>query len=248
MILPREFYRNILGNITVAELEKRGWTIHPLFVFVPVFPGKVLRAEWKVLVIQLHSSYYHDAIIHADEKGLSLKLRIHMILLVVLFLARSLAHAGDLIESAGDVTTLLLPATAAVSTLFLNDLEGGKQLVESVVLSTGASFVLKYAVKERRPDGEDNHSFPSAHSAISFSAAEFIRKRYGLGYGLPAYAAASFVGFSRIEAKRHYFHDVLAGAAIGIGSSYLFTTPFDALKVSGEAGPGYVGLRVAGFW
>jgi len=31
---------------------------------------------------------------------------------------------------------------------------------------------------------------------------------------------------SRIESKNHYFIDVLAGAAIGIGSSYIFTTEY----------------------
>ncbi len=172
---------------------------------------------------------------------------IAVVFLFILFLVRGLAHAGELVESAGDFATLLLPATAAVSTLFLNDMEGGGELAKSTALSLGVTLGLKYAVNETRPDGDD-HSFPSGHAAISFSAAEFIRKRYGLGYGLPAYAAATFVGYSRIEAKRHYFHDVLAGAAIGIGSSYLFTTLSDNLKVSGEAGPGYAGLRVAGSW
>jgi len=32
---------------------------------------------------------------------------------------------------------------------------------------------------------------PSGHTAISFSPAEFLRKRYGWEWGLPGYAAAS---------------------------------------------------------
>ncbi len=43
-----------------------------------------------------------------------------------------------------------------------------------------------------------------------------MRKRYGWDYGIPAYAAASFVGYSRVESGKHYAHDVVAGAAIGI--------------------------------
>ena len=50
-----------------------------------------------------------------------------------------------------------------------------------------------------------------------------MRERYGWGYGVPAYALASFVGYSRVESRQHYAPDVIAGAAIGILSSCLFT-------------------------
>ena len=162
---------------------------------------------------------------------------------VTLFTVQTRAEAGEAIQSAGDVTALLIPATAGISSLLLQDYTGIKQLAESTALTLGATLVLKYSVDERRPNGED-HSFPSAHAAISFSSAEFIRKRFGWEYGIPAYAAATFVGYSRVDAKQHYVHDVLAGALIGIGSSYLFTTPYSRLNVSGEAGPGYYGVRV----
>jgi PAP2 superfamily len=86
-------------------------------------------------------------------------------------------------------------------------------------LAVGRSFVLteslKYAFNETRPDG-GTHSFPSGHTALAFTGAEFIRKEYGLLWGLPAYAIASYVGWSRVESREHYTHDVLAGAAIGI--------------------------------
>lgn len=167
--------------------------------------------------------------------------------LVVIFMARSRAEAGETLQSAGDVTALLLPATAGISSIFIEDFDGVRQLAKSTALSLGTTLALKYTVNERRPDGGD-YSFPSGHAALSFSAAEFIRKRYGWEYAVPAYAAATFVGYSRIESKRHYFHDVLAGAAIGIASSYLFTTTYGSLNVSGEAGAGYYGVRVASTW
>ncbi len=170
------------------------------------------------------------------------------ICLLVSFLSLSAlpspAVAGEFIQSAGDVTTFLLPATAGMSSLILRDYTGLKELAESTALSLGSTLVLKYAVDERRPNGED-HSFPSGHAAISFSSAEFIRKRYGWEYGLPAYAVATFVGYSRVEAKEHYVHDVLAGALIGVASSYLFTTSYSTVSVSGEAAPGYFGVRVS---
>ncbi|HZV80541.1 MAG TPA: phosphatase PAP2 family protein [Geobacteraceae bacterium] len=170
-----------------------------------------------------------------------------LVSLVSMFVFQNRAQAGETIKSAGDVTTVLLPATAGITSLLLQDYTGTKQLVEATALSLGVTLALKYTVNERRPNGED-YSFPSGHSAISFSSAEFIRKRYGWEYGLPAYAAATFVGYSRIESDQHYFHDVLAGALIGIGSSYLFTTPYSRLDVSGEAGAGYYGIKVGSTW
>ena len=43
---------------------------------------------------------------------------------------------------------------------------------------------------------------------------------------MPAYLGAAYVGWSRVELEAHHPHDVFAGAAVGILSSYLFTTPF----------------------
>jgi len=156
-------------------------------------------------------------------------------------------QAGETLQSAGDVVAVLLPLTAGSASLLMDDFTGTGQLVKGTALSLGSTIVLKYAVNEERPNGED-YSFPSGHAALSFSSAEFIRKRYGWEYGIPAYAAASFVGYTRVEENQHYFHDVLAGALIGIGSSYLFTTPYGRLSIAGEAGPGYSGLRLAGVW
>jgi membrane-associated phospholipid phosphatase len=39
-------------------------------------------------------------------------------------------------------------------------------------------------------------------------------------------SAATFVAYSRVESRQHYTHDVVAGAAIGIGSSLAFTRPY----------------------
>jgi membrane-associated phospholipid phosphatase len=124
-----------------------------------------------------------------------------------------------------------LPGTASVLTLWHWDWDGALQFGESAAVTLGATYGLKYAVNERRPNG-GNESFPSAHSSISFSAAEFMRKRYGWEYGIPAYAAASFVAYSRVEAREHYPQDVIAGAGIGILSSYLFTKPYKRWDVS----------------
>jgi membrane-associated phospholipid phosphatase len=81
------------------------------------------------------------------------------------------------------------------------------------------TYGLKYTVEEQRPNGEEG-SFPSGHTAISFAGAEFIRKEYGWRWGAPAYAAATFVGWSRVATDDHWWHDVVAGGAIGVLSNY----------------------------
>ncbi|MGB3398652.1 MAG: phosphatase PAP2 family protein, partial [Candidatus Deferrimicrobiaceae bacterium] len=43
---------------------------------------------------------------------------------------------------------------------------------------------------------------------------------------IPAYLAAAFVGYSRVEADEHWTKDVLAGAAIGIVSGFIFTSRY----------------------
>ena len=58
-----------------------------------------------------------------------------------------------------------------------------------------------------------------------------MRKRYGLEWGIPAYALASWVAYSRVEAGEHHPHDVIAGAAIGIVSSYIFTKPYRGWRI-----------------
>jgi membrane-associated phospholipid phosphatase len=122
------------------------------------------------------------------------------------------------------------------------------QLVKSAALDLGVTYWLKATIKERRPDGSDNDSFPSAHSSVAFTSAEYLRKRYGWEYGIPAYGLAAFVAYSRVEADKHYVRDVLAGAAIGMASSYIFTTPNLRFNLTTEAAPGYYGARLTQVW
>ena len=89
------------------------------------------------------------------------------------------------------------------------------------------TYGLKQAIPERRPDGSNRESFPSGHASVSFAAAASLEKRYGWQIGVPAFAVASFVGVARVEAKKHFVGDVLAGAAIGSAAGWLLTTRHD---------------------
>ena len=137
----------------------------------------------------------------------------------------------------------VLPASAAGLALSLKDGEGALQLAESGVLTLGVTFGLKYAVHAQRPSGR-SHSFPSGHTAAAFFPAEFLRKRYGWEFGLPAYILASYVAYSRVESREHYLRDVAAGAAIGLVSSYMLTTPYKGWRVQLEVDRGNRGFKI----
>ncbi len=169
--------------------------------------------------------------------------------LLVLFslLCTNTLVASDTLENAGNILQVVLPVSGAGLAIARNDRVGLLQLAKSGALTLGLTFAMKYSIPAIRPDGGE-HSFPSGHTSISFSSAEFIRERYGWNYGFPAYVVASFVGYSRIEAKRHYVRDVLAGAFIGIGSSLLLTEPYKDWKIQPQVTASSYGLSLAHVW
>lgn len=139
--------------------------------------------------------------------------------------------SADAIRTVGDVLQYASPATAFGLTGFKHDKQGAIELIKSYALSVGVTYALKLSIHEQRPDGGDR-SFPSAHTNAVFTSAEFLRVRYGLKWGIPFYAAGVFEGYSRVESKEHYVHDVIAGAAIGIVSSHLFTHSYHGWNAS----------------
>ncbi len=129
----------------------------------------------------------------------------------------------DAIVEAGDALQIGVPVAAFAISLFKEDYVGASEMAEGALWTAALTHTLKYAVDERRPNGSDEDSFPSGHASAAFQGAAFLQMRYGWEYGLPAYAAAAFVGYSRVEGDYHYWHDVAAGAAIAIGTQYVIT-------------------------
>ncbi|MCG6534088.1 MAG: phosphatase PAP2 family protein [Syntrophales bacterium LBB04] len=156
-------------------------------------------------------------------------------------------QASGRIETAGDVLMITLPTAAAGLTLGFRDGQGALEFGKSAALSLGVTYGLKYSIDEKRPNG-DKQSFPSAHTSISFASAEFLRKRYGWDYGIPAYIVATFVAYSRVESKQHYTHDVITGAAIGIGNSYLFTQSYKGWHIQPDVDHAYYGICLSHNW
>lgn len=124
---------------------------------------------------------------------------------------------------ASDAGRNLLVVAALGVPAVQGDWHGDLQAAESLAAAGGVTFGLKELIHERRPDGSDNKSFPSGHTSMSFAAVSTLENRYGWKAGLPALIVASFVGFARVEADKHYTHDVLAGAAIGTIGGFLLT-------------------------
>jgi membrane-associated phospholipid phosphatase len=99
--------------------------------------------------------------------------------------------------------------------------------VRAVLAAYAANTLLKYAARRARPVLEElpalaptisGHSYPSAHSAMSFAAARTLSQALPAG---PLYVAAAAMALSRPYLGVHYPTDVLAGAALGHGVARL---------------------------
>lgn len=103
----------------------------------------------------------------------------------------------------------------------------GRMLVSdafSAAFMAGAVNGVKYTVGRLRPDGSSYNSFPSGHTATAFLTAALLDMEYGWRspwFSIGGYTAAAVTGVSRIMNNKHWVSDVVAGAAIGIGSVHL---------------------------
>ena len=132
------------------------------------------------------------------------------------------ASALDSMTRSANIVTMGLPAFAAGMSLLNDDTAGLVQLVKSEAVTLGIVEVLKSTIHETRPNGKDDKSFPSGHAAVAFSAAQYLQTKGGWEYGAPAYAAASFVAYARVDAREHRWRDVAAGAATGMLTTRYF--------------------------
>ena len=149
-----------------------------------------------------------------------------LFVVLIFFVANSSAQSRENIDFTTDVAMFVPAAIGAGVSLCKGDYEGFFELGKTVAVSTAVTYILKYSVKKTRPDGSGFDSFPSNHNNFAFAGATFLMKRYGWKWGVPAYLVGGYVAWGRIYAGKHDIWDVLAGAAIGVGSGMLFTTPF----------------------
>jgi hypothetical protein len=145
-------------------------------------------------------------------------------------------------NTASNLLAVALPTYAAAASYLKGDEHGLQQLIQSEAVSLGVVEVLKSSVNKTRPDGSDNKSFPSGHAAVAFSAAQYLQMKGGWEYGAPAYAVASYVAFARVDAKKHDWSDVVAGAAIGAMTTYALTDSASENRLSMTWMPGTAGV------
>ncbi|HXH32635.1 MAG TPA: phosphatase PAP2 family protein [Bacteriovoracaceae bacterium] len=88
-------------------------------------------------------------------------------------------------------------------------------MVKATGYAALTTSVLKYTIRQYRPAGGENDSFPSGHATSAFAFASVIGAVHGWTWGVPSYLLASFIAYGRLNDNRHFTHDVLAGATIG---------------------------------
>ena len=134
--------------------------------------------------------------------------------------ARDVKAWNDASNVGRDVLVVVALGLPAARRDWQGDLQAGGSMAGAFLAAEG----LKQVFPEERPDLSNRKSFPSGHTSVSFAAAASLQNRYGWKVGVPAQILASFVGISRIEARKHHWYDVLAGAAIGETSGFLITS------------------------
>lgn len=148
------------------------------------------------------------------------------LLVVCITLGILLPESISTVERSGDIIQAAIPLAGLGVSHCLGDKIGKKQFWKSYLSTAALTYLLKITIDRERPSG-GGWSFPSGHTSSAFSGAMFINNRYGIKYGIPSLLLASFVGYSRVYADKHYWSDVIAGASIGIASNMIFTKKGD---------------------
>jgi len=151
-----------------------------------------------------------------------------IILCGLLFISPSVfADTANMWNNLSNILGYGMPLVAAGYSIDREDERGFVQLSASVGTAYGTSLILKNKFPEDRPDGSGNDSFPSAHSALAFSSARYLTKRYDDMNPYILYGSAVLTGVARVQANQHSWGDVIFGSALGYLSSELWTSSKD---------------------
>ena len=98
----------------------------------------------------------------------------------------------------------------------------GSDMMRAQMLNMITTRVVKIAVDRRRPSG-GGHAFPSGHVSATFASAGVLHRHFGWKAGVPAFAAAGFVGVTRVRDRSHWVSDTVFGAAMGVAAAWTVT-------------------------
>jgi membrane-associated phospholipid phosphatase len=121
----------------------------------------------------------------------------------------------------------------------------GADVMRAQLVSQVWVQALKFTTHRTRPDGSDDLSFPSGHSASSFATATVLHRHYGWKVGVPAFIVAGYVATARVHDNRHYLSDVVFGAAMGIaGERTVMRSGRYTVRFVPAAGPRMASLTI----
>ncbi|MGL4232791.1 MAG: phosphatase PAP2 family protein [Casimicrobium sp.] len=158
--------------------------------------------------------------------------RVFTVTLVATAMLKSADANSESEREIGDILSYAMPAAILGFELYQGDREGAWQFGTSFAATTLTTEALKRITKIERPDRTNDLSFPSGHAARAFSAASYIHRRHGWEYALPAYALATYVGYTRVQAKRHRWGDIAGAAAVSTVATWLLVEPKPSRKVA----------------
>lgn len=155
------------------------------------------------------------------------------------------AHWSDYLRSASVVagwTSIIIAPSGPFGEEWLwNKVKGSAVDVIAAEVAIESTAGLKRVTNRERPNGYDNQSMPSDHTATSAVytrlaadnlALSGFDERVELGADITLDALTAATGWARIEAGAHYPSDTLVGASIGNFFADFFTAAFLAAPES----------------
>jgi hypothetical protein len=127
-------------------------------------------------------------------------------------------------EAAYVITALATPSGEKSGDWVSAKTKGLSVGIAAVALTEGTTDLLKYTTNRTRPDNSGHDSFPSGHASrtaacdtLATRNLQYLEMPDGARTGLRAgfLALSLTTGWARLEAKKHFPSDVLAGMAIG---------------------------------